>query len=101
MENKDKINIPDLSKSSNSAEKGKSIKPRHKTQGKGGNTSVVEMEIYTNHTSNDIVPLYRKKTPTILPRNVAQEDYLYQLADPSTNIVFAVGPAGTSAPRRD
>ena len=48
-----------------------------------------------NHTSNDIVPLYRKKTPTILPRNVAQEDYLYQLADPSTNIVFAVGPAGT------
>ena len=54
MENKDKINIPDLSKSSNSAEKGKSIKPRHKTQGKGGNTSVVEMEIYTNHTSNDI-----------------------------------------------
>ena len=48
-----------------------------------------------NNTSNDIVPLYRKKTPTILPRNVAQEDYLYQLADPSTNIVFAVGPAGT------
>ncbi len=48
-----------------------------------------------NHHNNDIVPLYRKKTPTILPRNVAQEDYLYQLADPSTNIVFAVGPAGT------
>ena len=48
-----------------------------------------------NHHNNDIVPLYRKKTPTILPRNVSQEDYLYQLADPSTNIVFAVGPAGT------
>ena len=48
-----------------------------------------------NHNSNDIVPLYRKKTPTILPRNVAQEDYLYQLADPSTNIVFAICPAGT------
>jgi len=45
--------------------------------------------------SNDIVPLYKKKTPTILPRNIAQEDYLYQLADPSTNIVFAIGPAGT------
>ena len=48
-----------------------------------------------NHTSNDIVPLYRKKTPTILPRNIAQEDYLYQLANPGTNIVFAIGPAGT------
>jgi phosphate starvation-inducible PhoH-like protein len=48
-----------------------------------------------NHHSNDIVPLYRKQSPTILPRNIAQEDYLYQLADPSTNIVFAVGPAGT------
>jgi len=50
-------------------------------------------KVYNN--SNDIVPLYSKKTPTILPRNVAQEDYLYQLADPSTNIVFAIGPAGT------
>ena len=48
-----------------------------------------------NHHSNDIVPLYRKQSPTILPRNIAQEDYLYQLADPSSNIVFAVGPAGT------
>ena len=47
-----------------------------------------------NHHSNDIVPLYRKQSPTILPRNIAQEDYLYQLADPSSNIVFAVGPAG-------
>jgi phosphate starvation-inducible PhoH-like protein len=50
---------------------------------------------YTKAESNDIVPLYKKKTPTILPRNIAQEDYLYQLADPSTNIVFAIGPAGT------
>ena len=48
-----------------------------------------------NRHSNDIVPLYRKQSPTILPRNIAQEDYLYQLADPSSNIVFAVGPAGT------
>ena len=42
-----------------------------------------------------IVPLRQKTIPTILPRNVAQEDYLYQLADPSNNICFAIGPAGT------
>ncbi len=42
-----------------------------------------------------IVPLRQKTIPTILPRNVAQEDYLYRLADPSKNICFAIGPAGT------
>ena len=46
-------------------------------------------------TGGAIVPLHRKAIPTILPRNVAQEDYLYQLANPDTNIVFAIGPAGT------
>jgi phosphate starvation-inducible PhoH-like protein len=50
----------------------------------------------TQH-SNDhgIIPLHRKTLPTILPRNIAQEDYLYQLANPDNNIVFAIGPAGT------
>jgi phosphate starvation-inducible PhoH-like protein len=42
-----------------------------------------------------IIPLHKKTIPHILPRNVAQEDYLYQLADPKNNIVFAIGPAGT------
>tara|TARA_B100000123_G_scaffold30273_1_gene20420 strand:+ start:7247 stop:7984 length:738 start_codon:yes stop_codon:yes gene_type:complete len=42
-----------------------------------------------------VIPLHRKTIPHILPRNVAQEDYLYQLADPKNNIVFAIGPAGT------
>ena len=42
-----------------------------------------------------IIPLHKKTIPTILPRNVAQEDYMYQLADPNNNIVFAIGPAGT------
>ena len=28
-----------------------------------------------------IIPLRKKTIPTILPRNIAQEDYLYQLAD--------------------
>ena len=34
-----------------------------------------------------VIPLHRKTIPHILPRNVAQEDYLYQLADPKNNIV--------------
>jgi phosphate starvation-inducible PhoH-like protein len=42
-----------------------------------------------------IIPLRKKTIPTILPRNIAQEDYLYQLADPKNNICFAIGPAGT------
>ena len=42
-----------------------------------------------------IIPLHKKTIPTILPRNVSQEDYLYQLANPDNNIVFAIGPAGT------
>ena len=42
-----------------------------------------------------IIPLRKKSIPTILPRNIAQEDYLYQLADPKNNICFAIGPAGT------
>ena len=42
-----------------------------------------------------VIPQHKKTIPTILPRNVAQEDYMYQLADPNNNIVFAIGPAGT------
>lgn len=42
-----------------------------------------------------VIPLHKKTIPTILPRNVAQEDYMYQLADPNNNIIFAIGPAGT------
>jgi len=43
----------------------------------------------------NVVPIHKKRIPTILPRNIAQEDYLYDLADPGRNIVFAIGPAGT------
>ena len=43
-------------------------------------------------TNRDVIPLHKKTIPTILPRNVSQEDYLYQLADPENNIVFAVDP---------
>jgi phosphate starvation-inducible protein PhoH and related proteins len=37
----------------------------------------------------------KQKSPRIKPRNIAQEDYLYQLEDTNTDIVFAIGPAGT------
>lgn len=47
------------------------------------------------HSDRGIIPLHKKTIPTILPRNIAQEDYLYQLANPDNNIVFAIGPAGT------
>jgi phosphate starvation-inducible PhoH-like protein len=36
-----------------------------------------------------------KKKVQLLPRNVAQEDYVDALCDPSKHIVFAMGPAGT------
>lgn len=55
----------------------------------------VSHETRSYETNGGVVPLHRKTIPTILPRNVAQEDYLYQLADPQNNIVFAIGPAGT------
>lgn len=43
----------------------------------------------------NVVPFHKKNTPNILPKNLSQEDYLYDLADPSKNYVFAIGPAGT------
>lgn len=47
---------------------------------------------------NNVIPLenYRQQRKiNIIPRNVAQEDYLLDLQDESLDIVFAVGPAGT------
>ena len=37
----------------------------------------------------------RENRVKILPKNLAQEDYLALLDDPRKNIVFATGPAGT------
>ena len=57
--------------------------------------SRVSRETQHSDSNHGIIPLHRKTLPTILPRNIAQEDYLYQLANPDNNIVFAIGPAGT------
>ena len=37
----------------------------------------------------------RKRHVTIIPRNIAQEDYVTMLDDKKKNIVFSMGPAGT------
>ncbi len=37
----------------------------------------------------------KQKSPRIKPRNIAQKNYLYQLEDTNTDIIFAIGPAGT------
>jgi len=54
---------------------------------------------HNKHDKNDntVVDLnnYRKSEVQIIPRNRSQEDYLYHLSDPSADIVFGVGCAGT------
>jgi phosphate starvation-inducible PhoH-like protein len=58
-------------------------------------TRVSPRDTRPSNVDTGVVPLHRKTIPTILPRNIAQEDYMYQLANPDNNIVFAIGPAGT------
>ena len=43
----------------------------------------------------DIKPFQKQKQVTILPRNRNQESYVLSLLDPSKDIVFGIGPAGT------
>ena len=47
------------------------------------------------YNNRGIVQFKKATIPNILPRNIAQEDYMYHMADPSNNIIFAIGPAGT------
>lgn len=49
------------------------------------------------HSQDKIVQLnaHRKRHVQIVPRNLAQEDYVELLDDENRNIVFAMGPAGT------
>ena len=41
------------------------------------------------------IQLKRKKNVRLIPRNIAQEEYIANLHDHSQRIVFATGPAGT------
>ena len=40
-------------------------------------------------------PLHKKQRVHVIPRGRNQEEYLLKLLDPTKNIVFALGPAGT------
>ena len=48
---------------------------------------------YTNVV--EFKPPQKQHSVTIIPRNRHQESYVVKLLDPSTSIVFGVGPAGT------
>lgn len=43
----------------------------------------------------DFKPFTKKQSVTILPRNKHQEQYVLRLLDPTKDIVFGIGPAGT------
>lgn len=47
-----------------------------------------------HHDAESDRPTARKKRVELLPRNVAQEDYVDTLLDDSKHVVFAMGPAG-------
>jgi len=48
---------------------------------------------YTNVV--EFKPPQKQQSVKIIPRNIHQESYVVKLLDPSTSIVFGVGPAGT------
>ena len=55
--------------------------------------NVIEFQTF-RHTLPQNLP-QKKQRVHVQPRNKHQEEYLYKLLDPSKNIVFALGPAGT------
>ena len=55
--------------------------------------NVIEFQPF-QHTLPQNLP-QKKRSVHVVPRNRNQEEYLLQLLDPSKNIVFALGPAGT------
>jgi len=55
--------------------------------------NVIEFQPF-KHTLPQNIP-QKKQRVNVVPRNYNQEQYLHTLLDPSKNIVFALGPAGT------
>jgi phosphate starvation-inducible PhoH-like protein len=55
--------------------------------------NVIEFQPF-QHTVPQNLP-QKKQRVNVVPRNRNQEEYLFKLLDPSKNIVFALGPAGT------
>lgn len=52
-----------------------------------------DVNVIDFHNNPYVAP--KKQRVTLLPRNKHQESYLFKLHDDSTNILFAIGPAGT------
>lgn len=58
--------------------------------------SVGKQTSYMNYSNVvNIQPFNKKKSVTILPRNLNQEKYVLSLLDNSKDIVLGIGPAGT------
>jgi phosphate starvation-inducible PhoH-like protein len=55
--------------------------------------NVIEFQPFQHTLPQNLV--HKKNRVHITPRNRNQEEYLQELLDPSKNIVFALGPAGT------
>lgn len=49
----------------------------------------------THSPSHNTISLVRKTNVDLIPKNIAQEDYVEHLLDPSVRVTIAVGPAGT------
>jgi phosphate starvation-inducible protein PhoH and related proteins len=64
------------------------------TDGKGVRQSV-RTSTRRRNISEDGLPQRPRTKVTLLPRNLAQEEYVDTLLDQSKHIVFAMGPAGT------
>ncbi len=59
-----------------------------------------DRNMHNKHVSNNIIELDQfnkdiKSQVHLIPKNLNQENYIEKLEDPTCNIVFAVGPAGT------
>lgn len=65
---------------------GISMTKRHKRAQPQEHAAVLHIEKFRKE---------RQRQVEILPKNLRQEDYLALLENPSKNIVFAIGPAGT------
>jgi len=62
----------------------------------GAKRKAVKQRSQTNYSNVvDFKPLKKQQSVTILPRNKNQEHYVLKLLDPSKDIVFGIGPAGT------
>jgi len=63
----------------------------------GAKRKARDKRVSNNYTNVVDINLHQKKNQTvnIIPRNKNQEQYVLKLLDPTKDIVFGIGPAGT------